>query len=72
MVGNSCGQLPSGMTGIGPVAGPPAFISVPSLGPGLGEGGGVFGAGGVVFGGVAGVLVLVAVGGEYCDLAGLS
>ena len=57
---------------MGPAVGPPAFISVPSLGLGLGEGGGVFGAGGVVFVGVAGVLVLVAVGGEYCVLVGLS
>jgi hypothetical protein len=36
-VGNSLGQLPLGIMGMGAVAGPPAFISVPeSSGAGVG------------------------------------
>src|SRR5215210_3676254 len=46
-MGSSCGQLPSGMTGTGPLIGPPAFISVPEPGEGVG---------GDVLGGMAGVL----------------
>jgi hypothetical protein len=67
MMGNSCGQLPSGMTGTGPLIGPPAFISVPEFGEGFrrsggsggsGSGEGVLGVvgGGEVLGGMAGAL----------------
>jgi hypothetical protein len=53
-VGNSRGQLPFGNMGMGPVVGPPAFISVPPSGCGAGVG--VLGAGGGVLGAGDGVL----------------
>jgi hypothetical protein len=68
MTGNSCEQLPPGITGTGPLIGPPAFISVPESGEGFsrsggsGSGEGVLGVvgggggGGEVLGGMAGVL----------------
>jgi hypothetical protein len=45
------------MMGTGPLVGPPAFISVPSLGGRSGSGARVLGAGEGVFGGIADFLV---------------
>ena len=59
-MGNSCGQPPPGIGGMGPSEGPPAFIKEPdSFGAGVfGAGGGVLGAGEDILGGDAGVLGL--------------
>jgi hypothetical protein len=54
-VGNSCGQPPPGIGGMGPSEGPPAFIKEPDS---FGAGGGVLDAGEDVLGGDAGVLGL--------------